>query len=697
MNRYFTASLLLATFLLTPLAAPAADEVTIYRDTWGVPHIYGDTPEAAAYGLGWAQAEDRLDDILLLYAVTSGRASTILGKAGLSIDLNTLRARHLEVARERYGTLSPESRRLIEHFIAGVRAYIARHPDKVPPGLPAPEPVNVAALYRAFIWDWPWGQARGDLRRAGSHVTDGRGSNQWVIAANRSAEGAPIALIDPHLNWRPDERFYEAHVHGGDLNYYGFPVVGTHIMALGHTDVLSFACTTGGPDCADVYEERLHPEDPMQYEYDGEWRPVTAEEVRITVREADSTFVVTQTVERTHHGPILRRDGKRAYAAKTAYDDEIGLVDQWLRMIRSRNLGEFKDALRMNQALPQNVMYADIYGDTYYVRAGRVPIRAEGYPTNRPLPGWTSDTEWRGIYPLEDLVQIENPECGYMQNCNISPATMLPNSPMQADQYPAHIFNEETWKPDPRGPRALALLGESSSVTLQDAIAIATDTFVGRSERWQSALAQACKRFPPDGSRLASAVELIAGWDGRLDANNRAAALFRFWVRACRARTLGIDVAGVWDGKAQEEDAQRALLTALGNAAAKLEKHFGRVDVTWGRTWRARRGNRTWPVAGGRDGQIGTLRSIWGPAPGKDGVSTVRGGSICTAVVLLKAGAVSSFSAVPYGASNHPESPHFTDQGEALFATGRLKPTWYQKSELLENLESQITLTVRKR
>jgi acyl-homoserine-lactone acylase len=694
-RKILPAVVLAALVALTAIAT--AEKVTIYRDTWGVPHIYGDTPEAATYGLGYAQAEDRLDDILLLYAATTGRISMLVGKAGLGTDQEALRARHLEVARERYGELREDSRRLIEHFVAGVQAYIAEHPERVPPGLPAPDRLNVVALYRAFVYGWPWGQALSDLKHAGSHVQDGRGSNEWVVSSSRSAEGAPIALIDPHLRWKRDERFYEAHVHGGDLHYYGFPVIGTHIMALGHTDVLSFACTTGGPDCADVYEERLHPDDPTRYEYDGKWLPVEVEDLKITVREGDSTFTVPSQVERTHHGPIVRRDGKTAYAVKTAYDNEIGLLDQWLRMIKSRNLSEFRAALRMNQSLPQNIMYADIHGDSYYVRAGRVPVRAEGYPTDRPLPGWTSATEWRGIHPLEDLVQIENPESGFMQNCNISPALMLPDSPMRKARYPAYIYNENEGKTNPRGRRALALLSADGSVTLEEALTIATDTFIDRSDRWQNALAQACSQFPPESPDLISAVGLISGWDGRTDVDSRGGALFRFWLRACRERNSGVPRSEIWAGRPLEPEAQQALLKALTKAAVQLVAHFGRIDVEWGATYRAQRGNRSWPVAGCRADGLQTLRAAYGSRPGPDGVSLVTGGSICTTVVLLKAGAVTSFSAVPYGASNHPNSPHYTDQGEALFATGSLKPTWYQKSELLENLESQITLTVQKR
>ena len=114
---------------------------------------------------------------------------------------------------------------------------------------------------------------------------------QLFYRAGVDARGRPIFMLwAGHLPSRAVDlervlmhimRTLEAHVHGGDLDFYGFSIIGTPVMALGHTDVLSLALTTGGPDCADVYEERIHPEDPLKYEYDGRWRAVEVEETSI--------------------------------------------------------------------------------------------------------------------------------------------------------------------------------------------------------------------------------------------------------------------------------------------------------------------------------------------------------------------------------------------------------------------------------
>ena len=109
-------------------------------------------------------------------------------------------------------------------------------------------------------------------------------------------------------------------------------------MAMGHTDRFSLALTTGGPDCADVYEERLHPDDPLRYEYDGQWLPIEVEQIEIPVQIKGARVVRKFTLERTHHGPIVERGEHVAYAARTAYDSQIGLIEQWLQMILSEDL-----------------------------------------------------------------------------------------------------------------------------------------------------------------------------------------------------------------------------------------------------------------------------------------------------------------------------------------------------------------------
>src|SRR5690606_5726880 len=127
------------------------------------------------------------------------------------------------------------------------------------------------AFSRLFLNSWSIDQALEDLRRAG--IEPGvrkieRGSNQWAIGPERSAEGVPILYIDPHLSWWGPSRFWELRIHAGGFVGSGFTLPGSPYIGLGHNENVAWAMTTGGPDTADAFELTLNAENPMEYLYD---------------------------------------------------------------------------------------------------------------------------------------------------------------------------------------------------------------------------------------------------------------------------------------------------------------------------------------------------------------------------------------------------------------------------------------------
>jgi acyl-homoserine lactone acylase PvdQ len=96
----FVAAALLVLSAAPAYAQDAADEVadlwsevTLYRDEWGVPHVYADNPRAMAFAFGYAQAEDHLAAMLMAYRLANGRASEVLGEETETADRPTMRSR----------------------------------------------------------------------------------------------------------------------------------------------------------------------------------------------------------------------------------------------------------------------------------------------------------------------------------------------------------------------------------------------------------------------------------------------------------------------------------------------------------------------------------------------------------------------------------------------------------------------------
>jgi acyl-homoserine-lactone acylase len=590
--------------------------IEILRDTWGVPHIYAQTETGALYGQGYAMAHDRLPTMLRAYRKATGRMAEAFGPEWIEHDLEQRIWRHEQVARARYGELPPPYQRTAEAFVAGVRRYMAEHPERVPAWAIDPEPFHLVALGRYAIWGWPLGQAWDDLNNAAPEPDDGRGSNQWAITARRAAGGHVITLIDPHVAWSDEWLFYECHLHGGDLDAYGFNVTGVPYLGLGHNAHISWAFTTGGPDAADVYELTLDTVDGTRYLYDGTWRDLTRERTEIAVRTPEGVETVTREWLCSHHGPVLEVRGDKAYAFKLAYAETVQLVEQMGRINKARNLADFLEAMSLRMLMPQNAMYGDVDGNIYYQRTGLVPVRPEGYDWTRPVPGDTSRTEWLGFHDTADLVQVLNPPAGWMQNCNISPGTMTENSPLTADRYPYYLYMDDTEGSNPRGRRANVLLAEAKAMTLQDAMDIANDTYVEGERPWRSALLAAYEMHEASWAHLDDAIGVLRAWDGRADKDSVGMALFRAWWLALEPRRDRVLDGALEGNQTLPDDAAQALLSALDEAGKGLRDQFGRLDVPWGEVYRARRADTSWPV-GGVAGEAGlvTLRAIITSSP----------------------------------------------------------------------------------
>ena len=653
-------------------AAQLNHEVTIKRDTWGVPHIFADTLADGAYGLGYAQAEDRLEQIYSNYREALGRTAEVTNAQAVEDDFQARLARHETVCRLRYPELTGEVRDLCESFQNGVRAYIAEHPEKKLSNALELEPWMIPALGRHIIFHWPMGGAK---RKLGLRPKVSPFSNEWAVRPERTADGGALLLIDPHVGLDGLMRFYEFRLHAGGHDISGFAPSGSPFIGVGHNAFLGWACTTGGPDTTDIYVEKTDASNPVRYRYDGAWREMTSEPVTIAVKGAAP---VKRTIARSHHGPIAMREGDKAYAIACPYFDEIDFVTQNFRMMTAHNLAEFDAAAAMCQMMEQNLMYADVEGNIRYLRTGRVPVRPSGFDFSKPVPGDTSKSEWLGIHPMKDLVQVLNPTTGYLQNCNISPDAMARGLDLDLSAYPKYISNIGSEPNNSRGRRAVELLESHPNLTVKEATAIIFDTHAEHSEKWQAALREVLKKSSSDKQDIRKAIDTIIDWDGNLNQGSVAATLYRGWQHF------------IEDHKLRPDSSPAKLISALSETIAWLHKNYGTAEVTYGQVNRFRRGDKSWPFSGGDSGSGMTLRAMKSTLEGK--IFYGHWGQNWTQLVQFKRGAVKSWSMTPSGESDDAASPHYSDQAEKLFSRDQMKPTWFQPAELEGHIESTKVL-----
>ena len=173
--------------------------------------------------LGYAQAEDRLEELLKNYRRASGTMAEISGPSFFQDDVTQRTMRHAEISKARYNEINPKMRAAIESYQAGIKQFMNQHPEQVPSWAQEIHPWDVVAFGRYVIWNWPMGEAAGDLGRAGIAFAplSYRGSNEMLIAPKRTAMNAPIAVIDPHVQWYGSIRFYEVRIYTPEFNVAG--------------------------------------------------------------------------------------------------------------------------------------------------------------------------------------------------------------------------------------------------------------------------------------------------------------------------------------------------------------------------------------------------------------------------------------------------------------------------------------------
>jgi acyl-homoserine lactone acylase PvdQ len=700
--------LLLAALALTMVTRHSAattdnNKITIYRDEYGVPHIYAPTHEAGLYASGWAQAEDRLEEILKNYLRGTGEmAAAFGGTDNFNEDVQARMWRYAEVAQNNYDKIMPEVRAGTEAFIAGINDYLAAHPNEVPAwwGQRKVEKFMPVAFGRQYIFGWPTGQAFSDLRGVGltpNFSVDMRASNEMAIAPSRSKEGFAMLIIDPHLAWFGRQRFWEVRLHAGPIHASGFATAGVPYVGLGHSSDVAWAHTTGGPDTADVYVLQLNPQNPLQYKYDGNWREIKTRKARIQVKgEAQPREV---TFYDAHYGPIVAKKDGLAYAAKLAYAEEVGYIESKYLFNIAKDYKDAMKAIENGRVMPQNVMVADTSGNIYYQRTGRVPIRPAGYDWTKPVDGSTSKTEWLGIHKSSDLLSILNPPQGYMQNCNNPPDVMMVNSPLQADKFPFYLFNEAIRRPHQRSYSAVRWLEAHPKVSVEDMLAFALDTHCAQFDRWVKALVVADQKFGGRDNRdYQDGLQGLRQWDGYANADSTGALKFYYWRNTLTKKMSAesytaligkvndyVDLFG-WSKPAAPlaEAEQKLLVEAFHEAMQRMRANHGKLDVAFGTVFRVGRDDKSWPVGGGSliaEG-MATLRSIGFGAERNDHTRWGERGQTSTEVVVLSK-PIRSYTQPPIGQSDRKDSPHYRDQAEKLFSPAKMKSTWFTKEELL--------------
>lgn len=625
----------------------------INRDDFGVPIIEADSLEELFFAFGYAQAEDHLIPMLLNFREAMGCSAEVLGEEAVERDMRSKIFGVERMAEREWEKAGEEERRILEAFVRGINRFIEEKEKELPEwARERVEPKAVLAFLRWSILPFIEGRTANKLWV---------GSNQFAIAPWRTKEGKTIVSMAPHLPWHRPYQWYEAHLKGAGLNLRGVTFFGVPIVTMGHTQNFAWSYTVNPVNVGDIYAERLNLQGD-KYLYGDSWREIEEEEVEIKVRDGGRILSMKMRIRRTHHGPIVGEEEGGALAVRLNLFYVESILDFLLRVAKAENLAQFKEAFRKPGYPMFNVLYGDREGNIYYLCNALAPIRSPGYYWARPVPGWKKETEWQGFHKFEELPQLENPPCGYIQNCNVDPTHITVEPYLRWEDFPPYLIDPAF---SGRSKRLLALLESNRSLSLEDAISYSFDVLDMTAEEWKPRLIQAYNEllheFKEDRELLASAINLLREWDNRDDLDGRGSYLFGLWMERFQER--------------KEKD-EMGMLIDLKSSAEEIMRFFGRLDVRWGDVHIIRRGDREYPTAGAGFPSTESLHLATGKVRGDGKVEGESGTSFLMIVELGER--IRSWSLLPFGNSENPESPHFSDQAP-LFSQMKLKPAYEEE------------------
>ena len=664
-----------------------AKDVTIYRDTYGVPHVFGRTDASTVFGFAYAQAEDNFWRVEENFINALGRASELYGDTSLNEDRLNHALEIPRLAREEYARLDPQMRSLCDAFAAGFNYYLERHPELRPRLLAKIEPWYTLAFIRYNYYQNGFARdpiLRGtDLQTAqlDNDLKQHTGSNGWVIGPSKSATGNAMLFINPHLPFFGSGQVYEGHLHSDEgWNFTGYTRFGFPFPYVGHNENGGWVSTDNAADLSDVYLETFDdPARPLAYKYGKGYRLATERVEEIRVKTATGLETRKFTMRKTHHGPIRgARDGK-LLALRMARFESDGWLREWYDMTRATSLAAIKRAMTPLNMLFGNMMYADRQGNTWYLYNGAVPKRDPRFDWSKPVDGSDPATEWQGYHSIDELPQLTNPKTGWMQNCNTTPFLLTSDGNPDPKQFPKYMVQEGD---NPRGAISRELLSSKPRFNFEEWTSLAFDTQVFNADKRLPTLVAALKQqleTHPNGDDQPRAVyDELVRWNHRSANDSVAMTIFSLWhERVSR------------DEKADP-------LSALTDVLNTLQRDFGTWKVAWGELTRLQRRDESKSeqfadakpslavsAVNGNDGAVFTFYAA--PSRGQRRRYGVAGATYIS--VLEFAPKVRALSVHTFGASGDPNSRHYMDQA-ALYTRGTFKPAWFTLDEIRSNLEA---------
>ena len=539
-------------------------EVTVYRDSDGIPHIIAKDEHDLYLAFGYVISQDRLWQMDLIRRATQGRLSEIFGKDFVKTDLMLRSLLISQKSDTIYNHLPENLKNNLQAFADGINQYIEANKKRLPIEFkilgykPEPwTPQNSLNLVGYIAWDlvMAWGneitlyqiQNKVDSSEFALFIPNFdsdstiydlpftkndtltyslpeaaykwfhlglipfNGSNNWAVSGKKTKTGMPILCNDMHLGYGIPGIWYQAEMQVEDgLHVSGVVLPGEPFVVAGHNDSIAWGMTNVMLDGTDFYIETLN-NDSTKYLLDGKWHDLNIVQEKIATKEGDT---VTLPLRFTHRGPIISqfKGVDKAISMHWIGYEYSNEVEAVYLLNKASNWTEFRKACANFGSVSQNIVYADKKGNIGLQLTGLIPKRK--IPGYYLLPGDTSYYDWTGFVPFDSLPYLFNPDCNYVVSAN--------NKSSNKFKY----YISQYYFQDFRYNRISQLLAQSDSIDNNYMAMIQNDQKSLMAEKFLPQMLFELGKLGYDDNNYKTMMNYLTQWDGVMSANSVAAMFF---------------------------------------------------------------------------------------------------------------------------------------------------------------------------
>jgi acyl-homoserine lactone acylase PvdQ len=690
-----------------------AQRVTIIRDNWGIPHVYGKTDADAVFGLLYAQCEDDFKRVEANYIEKLGRKAEVAGESELYNDLYLRLVIDSAEAVADYHKAPQWLKTLLQAHADGINYYLYTHPEIKPALLTRFKPWyqllwtdgSIGAISTGDVTPEDVKNLYGNTTAAiASHpkefVENSSGSNGFAIAPSKTESGKAILYINPHVTF-----YFRPEVHAVSeegLNAYGAVTWGQFFVYQGFNEYCGWMHTSANVDVADMYAEKISGSgNSMMYEYNKGKRAVKQKQISIKVKQGNQLVTKTFTTYATHHGPVMAKRNGQYISVRSGNRMINGLLQSWLRT-KAKGLEDYKKTMALRGNTSNSTVFADKKGNIAYWHGNYVPKRDTKFNWGKVVDGTTTATEWQGLHDVNETVQVINPSTGWIQNCNSTPYTVSGSASPNKKNYPVYMAPDgENF----RGINAVRVLSKENKFTINKTIDAGYDTYLSAFEVLIPSLIKAFEKSVQPGdslhSSLAAPIAVLKNWDYYSSNHSIATTLAVEWAQRLNSSIRRIYIE---DGDDDQVTATKRfaataiplqLLAPLNETVKQLKQQFGTWEIPWGDINRYQRISNDL-VQQYDDSKISYpvpfASALWGMLPSYNsrtfpGTKKRYGISGNSFVCAVEFGdKIKAKSLLAGGNSGGVNSKHFTDQLE-MYTKGQFKDVLFYKEDVLKHAE----------